>query len=380
MNAPTLTARFAVELVSDAARFAALAPEWSELAARAGLDHPFATHEWLSAWWAAFGDGGQRLSVAVVRSRGTCVGIAPLMLTRTRMYGVPLRRLELMANEQSPRNEVLMSDPHAWDALFAHLIAEQGAWDALVLRQLPEGSTTDAALARLGGAHGLRSNTWRAPASPIVRTDGDYQAYLAARPNKLRVNLRNRLKRITKLGPIRYEKICRGAALPQAFEDALRIEAAGWKGGARTAIASRAATRRLYERFTTAASARGWLELRFLTVGERRVAVAYNLRYGGKLYLLKQGYDPELAELAPASLLCDELVRECFAEGVSALDLLGDDEAWKLQWTSECAPHRWWFVFAPHWRARIARVLKFVVAPALRDAPLGAFLRRVVAP
>lgn len=379
MNAPTPTPGFSVELVSDPAGFAALAPEWNDLAARAGLDHPFATHEWLSAWWAAFGDDGRELRVAVVRRGGACVGLAPLMLTRSRMYGVPLRSLELMANEQSPRNEVLTSDPQAWDALFAHLLAQQGAWDALVLRQLPEGSTSDAALERLGGAHGLRSNTWRAPASPIVRTDGDYQAYLGARPNKLRVNLRNRLKRITKLGPIRYEKIRGGEALAEAFEDALRIEAAGWKGGAQTAIASHAATRRLYECFTAVASGRGWLELRFLTVGQRRVAVAYNLRYGGKLYLLKQGYDPELAELAPASLLCHELVRECFAEGVSALDLLGDDEAWKLQWTGECAPHRWWFVFTPRWRARLARALKFVVAPALRDTPVGGLLRRVVA-
>lgn len=46
-----------VRTLTDFASFLRLAPVWDDLLERAGVDHPFLSHEWLRSWWEAFGAG-----------------------------------------------------------------------------------------------------------------------------------------------------------------------------------------------------------------------------------------------------------------------------------------------------------------------------------
>src|SRR5687767_5122557 len=82
----------AVEVVSDYELLVGLRPEWEALLARSGADHPFMSHDWICAWWESFG-AGKTLYVLLVRSAGTLVAVAPLMLSEERMFGLRVRRL-----------------------------------------------------------------------------------------------------------------------------------------------------------------------------------------------------------------------------------------------------------------------------------------------
>jgi hypothetical protein len=62
---------------------------------RAGVPHPFLRHEWMRTWWDAFA-AGRRLHILIVRRHGRIAAIAPLVLERASMYGVPVRRLRLL--------------------------------------------------------------------------------------------------------------------------------------------------------------------------------------------------------------------------------------------------------------------------------------------
>ncbi len=52
-----LSDRCSVEVVTDAAAFCRLEPEWNDAVERAGIRHPFLRHEWLRTWWECFGAG-----------------------------------------------------------------------------------------------------------------------------------------------------------------------------------------------------------------------------------------------------------------------------------------------------------------------------------
>src|SRR5438552_18816231 len=86
-----------VEIVSDDRAFLQLEPAWNALVREAGIEHPFLTHEWVRTCWECFG-AGKSLNIAVVRAGSEIVAIAPLMRSISRIYGVPVRSLQFIAN------------------------------------------------------------------------------------------------------------------------------------------------------------------------------------------------------------------------------------------------------------------------------------------
>ena len=356
------------EIFADADSLRRLRPIWDELMERTRLDHPFLTHDWISSWWDAFGSG-RELRVIAVFSGTTCIAIAPLMLGTTRVCGIAVRSLELVGNEHTPRSGFIVAERS--DVVFrAILEALHGLgrrWEVLVLSQLAAGSQTEAELQRLAKQAGILTGIWRAPPSPRMELRGSWSEYLKSLKAKQRTNLRNRLNRLRRVGPIELEEICGGAQLEAALDDGVRIEGAAWKSAAETAIGSRPEPNRFYRRFAESAARRGWLSLHFLKVGGKRVAFSYGLRFRNTLYLVKQGYDPAYAAASPSQVLCALMFEEAFKRGESALDFLGIDEPWKREWTSESQANSWLYLFQPGLRARPLHFAKFHLLPAVRS-------------
>ena len=95
-------AKICVETISDYQPFLDLEPVWNEVAEAAGLDHPFLEHAWVRTWWECFGRGST-LHILVLKAGDETVGIAPLILTPVRMWGIKVRRLGFFYNAHVPR-------------------------------------------------------------------------------------------------------------------------------------------------------------------------------------------------------------------------------------------------------------------------------------
>lgn len=350
-----------IEVVTAVDRFLALEPEWNDAVERAGVAHPFLTHEWMRTWWECFGGANRSLHIIVVRRAGEVLAIAPLMRERTHMYGVPVRKLDFIQNDHTPRADVIVAGPPAgaWRALWCGLQDSRSEWDVLQFSRLASDSASRALLERLAAVAGCPTGVWQGDVSPYLALSCSWDAYVATLSAKFRSNLRNRLSRLTKIGEPRLEVIDSGDAIDAARHDAVRLEASGWKARAGTSIQSDPAVERFYTTLAGRASASGWLRLLFLTAGERRVATAYGARYRGRLFLFKTGYDPEYAPCAPFKLLTYFAIEAAHREGLSEVDFLGDAEPWKLEWTRTSRAHDWLYVFAANRRARLLHWLKF---------------------
>jgi len=366
-------AAFRTETITDVERFLALEREWTALADVAGLDHPFLTHEWMRTWWQHFG-AGRRLHIVVARDRaGALVAIAPLMSTYTLMFGLPIRRLEAMANEHSPRFDFIIrpGTEDVFPALWNHLSRAAGSWTVLQLTQLPAGSRVGLELPALARQSGYQTGRWASEESPYVPLIGAWEQYFQGLATKHRSNLRNRFKRLGALGAVAFETVRSADALPEG----LRLEAAAWKGKAGTAIESRADVRQFYHGLAELAAARGWLRLQFLSVAGRRIAFQYVIRYRSKQFLLKPGYDPEFSAYSPSNLLCARVMEEAFEDGVTEHDFLGAAAPWKREWASCTRPHEWLFAFPNTARGRLLYRMKFDMLPRLQSRPVYRSLR-----
>lgn len=355
-----------VTVVSSYPEMIALEPLWNDLCERAGIDHPFLTHEWIRAWWECFGPA-EGLRVLVMRDGSRPVGLVPLMADSTRIHGVRLSRLGFPWNAHTPRLDLLVPDrrEEAFEALWRHLRTDVAGWDLLQLCQLPEESSASRRLADLAAEDGFLVGRWASSRSPYLSIRGGWDDYVATLSRKSRGHLRNRLRHLRSLGRVELEVLDGSTGLEAALGDGFRLEAAAWKGAAGTAILSRPESRAFYRLLARRAAGRGWLRLFFLKLDGRRIAFTFALLYRDILYCLKVGYDPEFARASPGSVLFFLALRDAFAQGLREFDFLGEAEPWKLDWTPEARSHHWLFVLRPSARTHLVHFLKFGLAPRL---------------
>jgi CelD/BcsL family acetyltransferase involved in cellulose biosynthesis len=362
-----------VQTVTDYAAFLDLKDVWNETVERAGIGHPFLRHEWLRTWWECFG-GGCRLHILMMKFGNRIVAIAPLLRDNTRIYGVPVRRLRLLHNDHTPRADVIVAErpEESYRAMWRALQEACEPWDVLQFGQLPPESPAREILPRLAMTDGHAAGIWRCDDSPYLELKSSWDEYLASLTPKFRQNLRNRLTRLQRFGEPRLQVVDHragatgSAAISAACEQAVRLEASGWKQTVGTAIGSDPTIRRFYGLFAQRAAEQGWLRLLFLTVNGRAIATAYALQYRRRLLLVKTGYDPTYAKCSPFKILTYFALREAIGKGLAEFDFLGDAEPWKLEWTKTTRPHDWVFIFSGTRRARLLYFAKFRLLPAMR--------------
>ena len=363
-----------VETVTEERAFFQLASEWDEAVERAAIPHPFLSHDWVRTWWECFG-GDAELHILVARADGQITAIAPLLFERGRMYGMPVRRLRLLQNDHSPRADFIVAgEPErSHQAIWSALYRERNNWDVLQLSQLPPETSTLRILAGLAGADGCATGIWRSGSSPYLAIRGTETGFFAGLSGKFRQNLRNRMTRLNRVGQPSLE-IVSDSGLAEAVADAIRLEESGWKGDEGTAISADPTVRRFYERLAERFADRNQLRLMFLHVNGSRIATSFSIERNRRLYLCKTGYDPEYNTCSPFKLLMHFIVRYAYAEGLEELDLLGDCEPWKEEWTETTRPHDWLFVFSDSSRAKFLYPLKFHVVPAVKRSGVGNLL------
>ena len=363
------SARYQVETLSDFDSVLKLESTWNELIEQSGTSFPFVTHEWMRTWIECFG-AEHRLHVLLVQSGRKVVGIAPLMLNRGWMYGLPVTRLQSIHNVYTERFDFIINGPSEgiYQAIWNHLLTQGPRWDVLELRQLPSESPTLAHLTRLAAADRLATEKWHSCESPYLAVEGSWENYRRTLSRKHRSNLSNRLGRLGKTGRVDVEVIENAGQVKEALADGWVLEAAAWKGEAGTAITCLPRVRAFYEAFATRAASRGWLRLYFLTAGGRRVAFCYGLCFHNRMFELKSGYDPRYGPCSPSMVLSSLMIKEAFQQGREQVEFLGSNDEWKQSWTPTTQSHEWMFVFRPGLRSWLLRWAKFRLAPILRRA------------
>jgi len=350
-----------LDVITTAEQLASLRDDWDKLIARANVTHPFVTHAWMQSWWECFGAGSEMM-ILVVREEGEVVAIAPLLRRK--------RIVRFIANAHTPRCDFIVAEGRsdAYRAISDFLLRQSGGWNVLQLRDVPTASPTLGELAEQAARHGYLTGVQRSANSPVLPTTEPWERSMENFPPKRRWYLRNRLKRLSKLGRVSLETISGGDGLPKALEDGFRLEAAAWKGKAGTAIACDPVLLRFYATLAQRAADRGWLRLQFLKVDEKRIAFAYCLAYANRMFLLKPGFDPEYGAHSPGNLLFYLSLQELHGQGFVAYDFLGYDDHWKRQWASEGIGHSTLFLYARRPLARLDHYTRFALLPRLRRA------------
>ena len=339
-----------------------LVREWAELAEGLAVP-PFLHPGWFLAWWRAFAAG--RLEILAVRRNGGLRAVLPMRRS--------LQGLASVSNFHTPIFGFVAADEEAADELARALLRR--ARQSLTLAYVDD-PAMPGHRARIEAA-ALRVWLRELERSPYRDIRGSWEAYEERLGARRRRELRRRRRRLEELGRLSFEARQDGQDLDRLLEEGFGVEGSGWKDARGTAIRARPETRLFYREVARWAAQRGWLVLGFVRLDGRPLAFDLCLEYAGVHYLVKTGYDPELRQLAPATLLRYEMLRRAHHTGLARYDFLGHARPWKLEWTEQVRPHWELRAFPRSPLGSVGLVTTTVAYTGIRPAVVGA--RRVLA-
>ena len=357
-----------VEEVTAASGLGPFQAEWEGLAERAPHAELFETHLWITAWLDSYWKDGP-LAFLFVRSGEELVGLAPLLDDREGSLGCP-HSLVTPVNPHARRCSLLAAgDPGpVVAAALAHLERTRRG-SRMRLRCCDASSPVVAALEGRRPLSLIRQKD----CSPIIRLEGDWEAYLASRPRHLRRELARKRKRLETEWDAKWVSVADSAGAERAMTDVLRIERSSWKDREGTSLVSEPGASAFYARIARNCAARGWLRLELLYLDGEPVAHILGVAHRGTCYALKTSYDEAYRAWSPGIVLFQHAIRKAFEDGLHTFDFLGDDSRWKTELANDQRAHVDACAFSGsalrcRWdRARVVRIKPFLEerAPAL---------------
>lgn len=310
---------------------------WNHLVEKMARPSIFCTWEWITRWWAHFGQNNEPLFVFMYRN-DEVVGILPLVRQRVRLEDALLGGRTLTycgsLDLHSDHLDVIAAPEDArecMDRFIAYLNTELENWDIVHFSHVAEDSkilewAQHQAPTRVVDIKPVSAAAW----IPLARSYVDFEKTL--RGDKRR-DL-NRLKRALydNLG-VRYRPY-----QPETIPDGIRIlfdlhARRSLRKGVRTSFEGERLIR-FHEDIVKLLYPLGWVRLRFLYDGERAVAANYCFDYQSRFFGYQQGLDPDWEQRSVGNVLLLELIREACDAGIVEFDLLRGARGYKGHWTS----------------------------------------------
>ncbi|HNQ50282.1 MAG TPA: GNAT family N-acetyltransferase [Candidatus Omnitrophota bacterium] len=323
-----------IDCIGDLNASQAFPAEWDEVLSRSSHDHVCFSFEWTKAWWEAFGAGKRLLVLAGRDDSGRIRAIAPLMQCKSAIFGLPMRKISFIYNNNASRADLidggcnreivdglvsyLRMNPHLWD-----MVELENIWDnSLTFRNLQD--ALKKAKIRFAVKEGLRS--------PFVSVSGTWEDYFALRSQNFHKSFRNIRNRFKSLGRWSIES-------EKGLNGIIQVSCKSWKARSKRDIAADADTVRFYELLTETAREKGWLHAWLLKMDGAGIAYEYALEYKQTMYAFKADFDEAYRKLSPGTMLHAHVMKYCFERGLKEIDLCGHDEDYKKRWADGMRNH-----------------------------------------
>lgn len=191
---------------------------------------------------------------------------------------------------------------------------------------------------------------------PVTDCADNFDAFITRRSKRERQRIR---RLIADSAAMDFSVVTDPAAIGDALEACLRLEQAGWKGRAKTAILDDSAHTQFYRDLGRRAAEQGLLRLALLHQNGRLIAFEYGLIWGDRLLALKTSFAEDCADQSPGHQLAVLHIRHCCADPAIAIyDVTGNGmtpSAHVMRYADRLEPLFRVTIYAPNMLGSMAR-------------------------
>jgi CelD/BcsL family acetyltransferase involved in cellulose biosynthesis len=336
MGKPTL------RIINNPSELFTLRDAWNELLKKSASDTAFLTWEWMYTWWECFGEG-KKLFIVIAEDEGAIVGIAPLHLTRERIFGLrSLRHLEFLGSTGviteyqdfiilKGREQELV--PAFLDFLFERFLE----WDAMNLVSMKKDGINLIQVRMYCDVKGIQYWEYNSNISPYIELPASFDEYMQSLSRNSRWRFRSLKKKLESGRKVEMLETKDKIAAAADFSTIMHLHQKRWdqKGGTGSFAQHRIQYLKFHNKIVQRFFDNGWLYLLRLIVDGLPVAGQYNFIYNNVVYYHSVGFDPEWAEHNVGSVLQLNAVEDSIQKGATEFDFLRGTEQYKYLWTKK---------------------------------------------
>ncbi len=339
--------------------------EWRQLCIDGPSNELFYWPDWIATYLRAFEPGG-RVVLVSARTRGALKAVLPLVEKKTHFCGLPILKLRGAANVHSNRFDLVRAagaEGHGAVQAIWNAVRELPGWDVVELPDVPQGGAAEQLL-QAARCDGFQVGQSESICSPCISLQGVKEPYSLALNSHFRQNLRRRWRQAEARGGLRLHRVdhADAAALARFYD----LEAGGWKGKEKTAIACNPATKRFYDEVAAVAERFGFFSLYLLESAGTPIAGHFGLTYNNHYYSPKVAYDESYGQYGPGHLIVLAILRDCLQRGIKEFDFLGSSMAWKDKWASQTRRHFVCYIFQKGAFGQLLQIAQFEAMTKLR--------------
>lgn len=360
-------------VVSQDRELVELAGRWEDLLSASLRPEAMLTPSWLMTWWRHFGTG-RTLTVGVYEADGRLVGLAP-MCGRDHRYrpGVRFRRLEALGSEDGNGDGVCSDYLHlivrpgfesaVCDAFVTGMTSgDFGRWDEWVLSAVDGTHPLNTPLRDAWSRAGFPVTETTISSSPYVTLPANWDAYLAGLNKKRRQSLASAQRHFDAwaAGRARFHRAVDEASLHEGRDVLIDLHGQRWRAQGNVGVFNAPRFAAFHDEFMRQQLSSGGLELQWLTVNSRPVAVHYSIRAFGKVNYYQTGRVMEVpTDVRLGIVLVMRAMQDAIGRGDREFDFLAGEAQYKRLFTQTSRPIVQFRVARPGIRETVRRAVRW---------------------
>jgi len=333
-----------ISVIDNIEDFYTLRDVWSHLLSLQKEDdrYIFQSFEWLSAWWSAFGATESLYIIAASDENGKITGIVPLMLTRKKHRGLPVKVLSFIENGNSLHNGFILHPDRKSEiieAVVMFLKKRSDQWDFMELKNIPSTSPNFQLLADILKKNWMLSGWKKSFDSPYVKIDKNWEDYYADRTQRTKKALRNNANKLRSSGEPHIHKVTTLKEYEGVKKDIYNIAVKSWSYNVGDSICN-GTNAFFFDRLSEAMFENDGLLIWMLELNNDFIAFEYHIADKSRVYGLRSSYKEDYTALSPGVFLDHHIMKHYFEVGrFREYDLGGSNDFYKQKWTNDVRPH-----------------------------------------
>jgi len=327
---------FSVTTVKVEADWPSLQTVWDTLLLETPGHTVFQSYAYQRLWWRHFG-GDNELQLVVICRGKKLVGIAPLQLQRYVYARQYFNELCFIGSRWEGDRPVFLfgrDDGTLLRVLVSYLTQAHVPWDLCQLYEQIDNERTLQQLTSEFRAAGCFVGHSRDSDCPHIQLQGGWQAFLAAKPQKFRKNLKAAGRKLEEQGKLVYTVYDTLPEVAEQLEVYKTIEARSWKSAEGVGVSRNEEYFAFYQEMVRELGRTQSFVIRMLTLDGKPIAGTFGLVHDGTYYSLQIAHDRDYDKCSPGTYLEAREIEQCFDAGLREYEFLGGFLNNKSRWTT----------------------------------------------